>query len=229
VRNPLVDEHDQLLAATHRSEAQGSGLRQVPQQVVAALARGSQASLLPHSEQFAAPQLSITHQRLHGELVGTLERERVQAELSAAGGGTGHHAWRGDAQHPGQILGDDKVQGAPHRPRLDDLAGVHGRLHTRAGACCGAQRNRGEDAVVVLSLQGGHPAHGVGRGGASGTGDSLRHEPEQSDFAQGRHGRPPALPPSSPGMRLRQGDREEQAEHRDECRLYGATARRPAQ
>jgi len=128
VGDPLVDEYEKLLPTAYRSEAERAGLRQVPQQVVAALAGRADAALTPPGQQLVAPELVAARERVHGKLTGALDDSQVEVQLSAAGGGTDHRPRCRELEHPAEVLGRDQVQGAAHRPRSDDLAGVECRL-----------------------------------------------------------------------------------------------------
>ncbi|GIH99595.1 hypothetical protein Pta02_16040 [Planobispora takensis] len=86
LRDPLVDQHDQLFAVAHRPEAQRPGPREVAQHVIAALARRGQPALPPHGHQVIAAQPPPARQRVHGQFAGPFEFRRAESQAGTAGG-----------------------------------------------------------------------------------------------------------------------------------------------
>ena len=123
--------------SSRRPQAERAGLRQVPEQVVAALAGDVDAAVGHDGEQLACGprggRRSAPRRRPRG-------RARRCASVSPS---CAHRADRpassralSSVEHPGQVLGDAQVQRAAHRPRADDRPRVEGGLDGRPGGPC---------------------------------------------------------------------------------------------
>lgn len=83
VGHPLIEEHDLLLAVSYRPVAECSGLREMPDEVIAALLHRQEAGFVPDGQQGVSAQLSPACQRISGDFPGSLDGGQVQAELCA--------------------------------------------------------------------------------------------------------------------------------------------------
>jgi hypothetical protein len=119
LRHPLVEQHELLLGALARPQAQPAGLREETQKVRAALPRDVDAGRGHGREQLLASGAAPTGQGLDDHLPGP-SRDRVgELQLRPPGGPPGQQPDVEQLGHPAQVLGRGQVEGAAHGPRTD--------------------------------------------------------------------------------------------------------------
>ena len=121
-RRPLVEQHERLLPALQRPEADQRALGQPHEDVIPALSRGLDALLLEQPHDLGAGQAPVAGQ-LGGQEVGAaLEVGLREAQLLAAASLGGLEARDDQREQPAHVLGRGEVDGAAHQPRAHDLA-----------------------------------------------------------------------------------------------------------
>ena len=90
------------------------------EEVVSALAVGGNPRRLEGREHGPAGQGPPPLQRAFEDPFARGKIPFVQAELAVPGGAARDHAGSEEGEHPADVRGGDKVQGAPERPREND-------------------------------------------------------------------------------------------------------------
>src|SRR5699024_3089784 len=153
-----------------------AGGDQVGEQVVPAPPIGRDPGALPGLEQLRAQHApagsrgGVLGGDVLEDLLGTDDVRILQPERRAALGGRANGAGGAQLGEPGQGVGGDCEDGAPHGIAAHDLAAVEGPQHGIELAP-GAQGERGHHSRDVLSLMGAeYPCDLRGSGGLPGTG-----------------------------------------------------------
>ncbi len=181
--SPVVEQHDGLLLALHRPEADEPLLGEPEEDVVPVAAPGLDALALEQIHHLGPAEPPVAAERAAQQLGAALDVGRLEPDLRAAPLVGGEQARAAERQQPAHVLGRREVDRPAHQPGARDLAIGDGALDACSRRVHDPGPDRPQRLVVVLRLHRAQPADDVGGVVEAAGGDPLARDTAMSDAA----------------------------------------------